>query len=289
MVVESNLCLFIDAGYLYKQGSGAVFKEKLGRHELDLNAQKFVDDLCGWLSSIYPSDELFRTYWYDGAKRGVPMDDQLRVAALPFVKLRLGRINAAGQQKGVDTLIVRDLMVLSQERSIHRAVVLSGDEDLREGIEYAQDRGVRVTVVGIDSDGGLSQSGELVREADQNLILPAAIIADTLSRRAPSLVVAPRPAPPVPATALTATAVSSDRYVEHARAFAHDWMAAATGDEISALIAGRPRLPPALDASLLRHVAGACQVYDIDDASRRTLRTAFWEVVDAEVPGAGSR
>jgi uncharacterized LabA/DUF88 family protein len=54
-------------------------------------------------------------------------------------------------------------MVLSQERSIHRAVVLSGDEDLREGAEYAQGRGVRVAVVGVDPNGDRSQSVLLPR------------------------------------------------------------------------------------------------------------------------------
>jgi uncharacterized LabA/DUF88 family protein len=162
-----SVSIFVDAGYLYKQGSGAVLNAKLGRHEVSLDAHKFVEELVGWVCQLYPDDGLLRTYWYDGARQGVPTPDQLDVAALSFVKLRLGRINSSGQQKGVDTLIVRDLMVLSQERSIHRAVVLSGDEDLREGIEYVQDRGVRVAVVGIDAHGDRSQSVELVREADE--------------------------------------------------------------------------------------------------------------------------
>ena len=80
--------------------------------------------------------------------------------------------DAADQQEGVDTLIVRDVMVLSQERSIDRAMVLAGDEDLREGIEYAQDRVVLLTIVGIaDRRGNTSQSIELRREAHEALAL----------------------------------------------------------------------------------------------------------------------
>ncbi|MGH2470011.1 MAG: NYN domain-containing protein, partial [Chloroflexota bacterium] len=180
-----NLCIFVDAGYLFKQGSSAALHAKLGRHDLLFNALDFMAALRAWLRECYPEDELLRTYWYDGAKQGVPSPDQLDVASLAFVKLRLGRINSAGQQKGVDTLMVRDLMVLSQERSIHRAVVLSGDEDLREGIEYAQDRGVRVALVGIDAAGDRSQSVELVRESDENLLLPQNILDGMLERRTP--------------------------------------------------------------------------------------------------------
>jgi len=180
-----NLCIFVDAGYLFKQGSSAALHAKLGRHDLLFNALDFMVALRAWLRQCYPEDELLRTYWYDGAKQGVPTPDQLDVASLAFVKLRLGRINSAGQQKGVDTLMVRDLMVLSQERSIQRAVVLSGDEDLREGIEYAQDRGVRVALVGIDAGGDRSQSVELVRESDESLLLPESILDGMLERRAP--------------------------------------------------------------------------------------------------------
>jgi uncharacterized LabA/DUF88 family protein len=277
--MDSNLCLFVDAGYLFKQGSFAAFNERLGRHELTIDAKQFVDALCAWLCDEYSSDELFRTYWYDGARRGVPTADQLEVAALPFVKLRLGRINAAGQQKGVDTLIVRDLMVLSQERSIQRAVVLSGDEDLREGIEYAQDRGVRVTVIGIDSEEGASQSGELVREADQHLVLPAAIVADALSRRV--RVGSPSTGQSAPPSA-SAVEIPSSNYAELARSFAREWMSRATREEIAGLISDRPRLSGPLDASLLRRVARDSNVYEIDDASRRLIRVAFWEVVDDE-------
>ncbi|MHB1738660.1 MAG: hypothetical protein ACYCXA_04105 [Actinomycetes bacterium] len=65
----------------------------------------FVDEVGRWLCDRYPNDKLLRTYWYDGAKRGVPSAEQLEIAALPFVKFRLGRINAAGQQGEVAALV----------------------------------------------------------------------------------------------------------------------------------------------------------------------------------------
>ena len=98
--MADRVSIFVDAGYLFKQGAGAVLGAKLGRRAVRLDARRFVADLATWLCSSHPDEELLRTYWYDGAARGVPSTEQLDVAALPFVKMRLGRINSAGQQKG---------------------------------------------------------------------------------------------------------------------------------------------------------------------------------------------
>lgn len=279
-----NVSIFVDAGYLFKQGSGAVLNAKLGRHEVIFDARRFVEDLAGWVRQRYPDDELLRTYWYDGARLGVPTSEQLDVAALPFVKLRLGRINSSGQQKGVDTLIVRDLMDLSQERSIHRAVVLSGDEDLREGVEYVQDRGVRVAVVGIEAMGALSQSVELVRGADESLVLPQAILANTIRRRALPW---PHPAiaPPTTESLRPAQTVSEDThsYAIYAEQFAREWLRRATAEEIAAIVTDRPRIPHQLDASMLQHTVRAANVPMIGDEPRKLMRRAFWTVIDARL------
>jgi uncharacterized LabA/DUF88 family protein len=59
-------------------------------------------------------------------------------------------------------------MTLARERAIAEAFLLSGDEDLREGVTAAQDQGVRVTVVGIQPvSQHHNQSRELIQEADQ--------------------------------------------------------------------------------------------------------------------------
>ena len=86
---------------------------------------------------------------------------------MPNVKLRLGRINAKNQQKGVDALIYRDLTTLARERAICDAFLLAGDEDLREGVKAAQDMGVRVTLIGIDQNEPLRHTA---REAFWNRI-----------------------------------------------------------------------------------------------------------------------
>lgn len=109
---------------------------------------------------------LLRIYWYDGAAGGSrPTADQALLAHLDDVKLRLGFINDAGQQKGVDSLIVTDLIELARQKSICDAVLLSGDEDVRVGVQIAQNYGVRVHLLGIKPSRG-SQSHQLLQEAD---------------------------------------------------------------------------------------------------------------------------
>ncbi len=255
---------------------------KLGRHQLDFDARKFIENLTNWLRKIYPLDELMRTYWYDGAKHGVAIPDQQSIAALSFVKLRLGRINSSGQQKGVDTLIVRDLMVLSQERSIQRAVVLSGDEDLREGIEYVQDRGVRVAILGIDSNHGSSQSVELVREADQALMIPREILKETLSRRETSDIDKSMHSVPQSIAKKHSTPSPAERFSVIAKEFALGWKAKATGGEIAALLSDRPRIPKELDAALLQHAVQTSGVNSIEEGPRKAMRVSFWTTLAAE-------
>jgi hypothetical protein len=70
-----------------------------------------------------------------------------------------------GEQKGVDSLIVTDMITLARNRAISDAVLVSGDEDLRVGVQQAQEFGVRVHLVGIKPSRG-SQSLFLLQEAD---------------------------------------------------------------------------------------------------------------------------
>ncbi len=157
--------IFVDAGYLFAAG-GELCCGVRSRHQLALDAAALNQLLCEVARKC--GLPVLRTYWYDGVKDGIPSKSQQAIAALPNVKLRLGRMNVKNQQKGVDALIYRDLMTLARERAIAEAFLLSGDEDLREGVTAAQDQGVRVTVVGIQPvSQHHNQSRELIQEADQ--------------------------------------------------------------------------------------------------------------------------
>ncbi len=161
-----RIAVFVDAGYLFAQGSTALTGSKEARSALILDAPKAIGHLKSFTSQKAPNCELLRVYWYDGAIVGArPTADHALLAYLDDVKLRLGYVNSSGQQKGVDSLIVTDLIELARLSSISDAVLLSGDEDVRIGVQIAQNYGVRVHLLGIKPSRG-SQSNQLLQEAD---------------------------------------------------------------------------------------------------------------------------
>jgi uncharacterized LabA/DUF88 family protein len=161
-----RVAVFVDAGYLYAQGSTAIDSGKQPRTSLLLNSEKAIELLKELACEKAPKCALLRIYWYDGVATGARLTaDQSLLAHLDDVKLRLGFINSHGQQKGVDSLIVTDLIELARQKSICDALLLTGDEDIRVGVQIAQNYGVRVHLLGIHPSRG-SQSHQLMQEAD---------------------------------------------------------------------------------------------------------------------------
>jgi hypothetical protein len=131
---------------------------------------------------------------------------------LQNVKVRLGFVNSVGEQKGVDSLIVTDMITLAPNRAICDAVLVSGDEDLRVGVQQAQEFGVRVHLLGIKPSRG-SQSLFLLQEADTTHEWTAEEMSVFL-RCQPSqpflavpVIVDPEPSPVKPEDRLNAVAV----------------------------------------------------------------------------------
>lgn len=162
-----KVAVFVDAGYLFAQGSVALAGgEKKKRTELSISPTAVVEELMALASRVASHCRLLRIYWYDGSLPGAQLtSEQSLIADLDNVKLRLGFINGHGQQKGVDSLIVTDLIELSRLNAISDAILLAGDEDLRVGVQIAQNYGVRVHLLGISPASG-SQSKQLIREVD---------------------------------------------------------------------------------------------------------------------------
>ena len=158
-----RVAVFVDAGYLFAQGSALLSGKKLPRSEVVLNHEEAVVALAKFATAT-AGVPLLRVYWYDGTSTG-PTAQHLTLAHLRDTKVRLGFVNSVGEQKGVDSLIVTDMIALARNRSISDAVLLSGDEDLRVGVQQAQEFGVRVHRVGIKPSRG-SQSLFLLQEAD---------------------------------------------------------------------------------------------------------------------------
>jgi uncharacterized LabA/DUF88 family protein len=162
--------VFVDAGYLFAEGSRLLAGQKLRRSALRLEHDKimgFMDELTRELTGL----PLLRVYWYDGAT-SAPNPAQVALAYRPKLKLRLGLVDDQGQ-RDVDGLLVADLVTLAKNRAICDALLLSGDDDLRAGVEEAQAFGVRVQLLAIpparqNQAGALVQSADGVRELSES-------------------------------------------------------------------------------------------------------------------------
>jgi uncharacterized LabA/DUF88 family protein len=178
----SRFGIFVDAGYLFAQGSALLAGERQHRRLVDLDVPTAHAMLLRLGAAKAGHGCALRTYWYDGAFQGRISGQQSMLAETDGIKLRLGFINFAGEQKGVDALIVTDLIELARNRAIDDALVLSGDEDIMVGVLVAQSFGVRVHLLGIEPARG-SQSQQLRMEADSTTEWKRADLASFMAVR----------------------------------------------------------------------------------------------------------
>lgn len=195
--------IFVDAGYFFTQASQMLSSKKsYTRSELSLtDALGLKNLLIAKAEESLGNTRLLRIYWYDGVKfKLTPM--QRQIVEMDDLQLRVGTINGKGQQKGVDSLIVTDLLELATNHAITDALVITGDSDLAVGISIAQKKGVRIAVMGLHDDVigvGHSQSFEITSIADKLIRINCATISPYISYTPP----APAPAPAPSATVAT--------------------------------------------------------------------------------------
>jgi hypothetical protein len=189
--------------------------------------------------------------------------------------VRLGRM-VQGRQKGVDSLMVRDLMTLAQARGMVTAFLVTGDDDIREGMTQAQDLGVRAVLVGVP---GNNQAHTLIWESDEHLVLAAEFWSPHLTRVAPT----PRGEEIVgeaPSTEQFAMQVGVD--------FGTAWLARATPEQLRSLHGLRPwELPAEIDAELIRAAVRALGELRERPDLRRSARAGFWAALAQRTEQAG--
>lgn len=193
-----NLILLIDAGYLYSAGSDMLTGKVQPRERLELHdPQTLLSVLKDAVQDLWDGEplRLLRTYWYDGARDGLPSPSQIQIGDLSRVKLRLGRVSGGGQ-KGVDGLIILDLITLAQNKAADVILLMSGDEDLRETVLHAQGYGVTVVLAGFPATSRQRQSVLLMREADHTLSLTREHVGASLKILEPMSVTLPIETPP---------------------------------------------------------------------------------------------
>jgi uncharacterized LabA/DUF88 family protein len=197
----SRYAIMVDVGYIYASAGELLFSAA-SRREYRVDADKLIQALTRHAEEQLVRGELLRIYWYDAARDRVPTIDQRVIAQMPWVKLRLGNLNARGQQKGVDAQIRADMEALARHRAITDAILVAGDEDMVPAVEAAQAYGVRVHLWGVEPPYGTNQAERLVWESDTVDVLERAFMepffARQLGAEPPAVPAASPPRPPLP-------------------------------------------------------------------------------------------
>ena len=165
-----RVAVFADAGYIWVQLTHVVLNRQGKRDEIIVDEQRLNQSIKTLISQLLPDTELLRIYWYDGLVNGAPSPFNAKLNGQDGFKLRYGTVNSVGQQKGVDGLLIADLLNLSQNKSITDAVVISGDGDLAPGVEAAQTFGIKVYCLSIGPSD--ASSPVLQSVADVNCLWP---------------------------------------------------------------------------------------------------------------------
>jgi uncharacterized LabA/DUF88 family protein len=312
--VLARYAVMVDVGYIYAAAGELLFGTS-ARRDYRVDAVGLIQAITKHADELFRG-ELLRVYWYDAARDRVPTIDQRVVAQMALVKLRLGNLNARGQQKGVDANIRADMEALARHRAITDAVLIAGDEDMVPAVEAAQAYGVRVHLWGVEPPYGTNQAERLVWESDTVDILDSAFVRPYFTRNpaaesprpdVQATVPSPaqlfgehRPRPPAeigrnshlsrtgPMQHVTQSGAlprlgPDRRHVEEAgEHVAHKWILTRGADNIRDLLPG-PILPPVIDKELLveaeKELGQSLRPYQ---EAREWLRDAFWARVHRE-------
>lgn len=269
--------ILVDAAYLFA-AAGELCYGTSSRADLVLDpeaATRALSDIC----ARHSGQDRLRTYWYDGAPQTGPTRDQLEIADQKGVKLRLGRMTTQGQ-KGVDSRIVRDLIVLPRNGAVSTIYLMSGDEDVREGVVEAQELGVSVILIGVEPSLPFqhNQAATLVREADDLITLTRSECsvflkgAGTVSHVAP---VFPGP---------HSEAERDWGYEDFGFAFGQAQKNNMGASDVTQILENHPMIPPNLDSALLQAAADRIGEHDIDQTDRHDLRRGFWRGLREDGP-----
>ena len=317
--ILARYAVMVDVGYIYAAAGELLFGTS-SRRDFRVDAVPLIQVVTKHADEIIRG-ELLRVYWYDAARDRVPTIDQRVIAQMPWVKLRLGNLNARGQQKGVDAQIRADMEALARHRAITDSVLIAGDEDMVPAVEAAQAFGVRVHLWGIEPPYGTNQAERLVWESDTVDVLEGSFLRPYFTKNPAAAVDQVRsdaalgtsPTAPTPAQLFGEHRRSASRTGGHpilsntggfpairdtgpmprlgpdrtrveeaGEHVAQKWILTRGRDNIRDLLPG-PILPPVIDKELLVDAEKelGLSLRPYQEA-REWLRDAFWERVHRE-------
>ncbi|KRE42801.1 NYN domain-containing protein [Knoellia sp. Soil729] len=193
--MRSYCAVYVDVGYLLASAATRVTGSSL-RSGIEVD---YAGLIAGLVAQVEADSglPLLRVNWYDSGSRsgGQPDYHQDQIGLLPRIKLRLGRLSYAGEQKGVDVRLGLDLALQGRARVADVVYLVSGDDDLTEAVEEAQSAGVQVVLLSVPRhDGqGYAVSKHLRRAADGEQPIDAKVIDACVRSRALAEGLLPKP------------------------------------------------------------------------------------------------
>jgi hypothetical protein len=284
MIVD-RYAIFVDAGYFYAAGTQAAFGSNTPRKQVNVKSPSaMLVDLCAKASSAADGLPLLRIYWYDAMPGPRLSLEQSLLAMQAGVKLRLGALNSAGEQKGVDSLIVTDIIDLARNRAIADAVVVTGDEDLRIAVQVAQSFGVRVHVLAA-GDPSKNVSPALQMEADSVTTLDKDWFLNHLELAQSAVTTKPTPAesaaPPSTAPAPQQSGADTD-LATAAQQVIDTMLASIQPEQLSQLdihFSKQTTVPPEFDRPLVAKISESLSGRRFTGAETRQIRGLFVRAV----------
>jgi uncharacterized LabA/DUF88 family protein len=177
--MEDRVAIFIDGSNLYH-----ALRANFGRY--DLNFAEFTRKLCG-------PRRMFRTYYYnvlqDPTQRAEGHREQQdflnTLRETPYLEVRLGGTKLAPGgvpvEKGIDVMLVTDLLHFAWNNLYDVAVLVSGDSDFAYALQAIKNMGKHVEVAYFESN----VSKDLLAVADNKHLLNRDFFRDLWARKGP--------------------------------------------------------------------------------------------------------
>jgi len=176
--MEDRVAIFIDGSNLY-HGLRANFSR------YDLKFAEFINKLCG-------SRRLFRAYYYnvlqDPSQRADAYREQQEflnnLRETPYLEARLGGTKLAQGipvEKGIDVMLVTDLLHFAWNDRYDVAVLVSGDSDFAYALQAVKNMGKHVEVAYFESN----VSRDLLDVADNKHLLDRDFLKELWTHKRP--------------------------------------------------------------------------------------------------------
>jgi uncharacterized LabA/DUF88 family protein len=193
--------IFIDAGFLLAVGGMQTAGTSLRTASI-VDFEPLIEGIVK-CTEEFSGLRTLRTYWYDASRDALFTEQHKRIGMISGVKVRLGRMSVSGEQKGVDLKLGLDLVGIARNKAASTVFLLSGDDDLAEAVEAAQDFGVKVVLVGLEKPdhrlGVASVAEHLALRVDSIITLPVELVQKCFTKQEKS-----PPLPPITAAVAVA-------------------------------------------------------------------------------------